>query len=151
MPTRTMHPVNEKEFFALLKGKPLAFILGTSSPDKRVKYATLFNALDNGEKADKKGINSVFTHTGALGITPGYIPEKEGDYASHALLKANALTEMLSAQKRSIRARFQGSGMTAEEAQATLLVGMTEDSGWEVILDEDQKKPFSAQSYGITG
>ncbi len=142
MSTPAMHPLSEKEFFSLLEGKNPAFILGTSSADKRSKYATLFNALDNGEKSGKKGIDGIFTHTGALGITPGYIPEKEGDYARHALLKVNALTRTLTERERSIRARLQGSGMTEQEAEATMLVGMTEDSGWEVILTDAEKKPF---------
>ena len=142
MTTPAPHTLNENEFLSLISGKKLAFILGTSSTDKRAKYKMFWNLLDNGKEAGEKGINGIFTHTGALGITPNYVPEKDGDYEKHALLKVAALTETLSAQEDSIRARFQGSGMDAKEAEQTMLVGMTEDSGWEMVLNDAQKKPF---------
>ena len=108
---QTPLPKEEQDFFDAIRGKNPAFILGTSSADKRTKYATLFNALGAGNGKEGKGVNALFTHIGALGITPINVPEKNGDYVQHAILKATALGNVIENQETSIRSRFQASGV----------------------------------------
>jgi hypothetical protein len=129
----------EDAFFAYLKDKQPAFILGTSAPDKRAKFGKMFNMLDDGK--GEKGVDMLFTHTGALGITPSNVPEKDGDYERHALKKAEALAVQVSYAESSIRNRFQASGV--KNYADVPLVSMTEDSGWEIAFEnEKQKRAF---------
>jgi hypothetical protein len=137
-PTSPDTHATEAAFFNALKGKTPAVILGTSSPDKRTDFSRLFNTLSDGSATGAHGVNLVYTHTGALGITPNNVPEKQGDYALHVTKKAEALAQQIAHHEASIRNRFKGSGI---KDHATMpLVSMTEDSGWEIAFDNERQK-----------
>lgn len=130
--------MNEEELKSELKGSLL--LLTTSSPDKRVQYKRLFTSLDKKNKT--AGIDAFIADSGAFGIAPTKTPEKTGNYQGNldekALLQLGMLREKSVTQ--AIRSRL---GANDFDATHINIMGMTEDSGWEIAFDSpDQKQNF---------
>lgn len=128
---------NEQELFDRLSGSVL--MLWTTAPVKRNRYLELFNALEHPEQPDQQGVNVYFTDSGSFNQAARKTPEKSGTYEDHtaeklhkALYAAKECGEELDTKLRH--------GLIGKEIADKPIVHMVEDSGWEIVIDDQEQK-----------
>lgn len=138
--------MTEAEFKRELKGSLL--VLATSSPDKREIYRDFFinhdkvNDPSNRAENHKAGLDLFFADSGALGIAPRKTPEKTGLYAGNLDEKVKQQMATLSDREvqENIRLKLKAAGGNAFDPEKINIMGMTEDSGMELIFKDDKTR-----------
>ncbi len=129
--------MTEEEFAKELKGSVL--ILTTSSPDKRDIYRELFSSHAR-DKDHHAGLDLYFTDSGALGIVPRKTPEQTGEYNGNLDEKSKQQLAILQDPtiQQNIRLKLKNGRDNEFDAEKVNIIGMTEDSGWELKFDNSK-------------
>jgi len=132
------HEMTEAELAKELKGA--VAILGTTSPDKRDKYRALFSTLGM-DGNHTGGTDFFFTDSGALRIVPVKLPERTNDYGGNLSEKSINQLETLEKYEKLIRNKLKvKSGSQGFDPKTVNIIGITEDSGWQLEFANSQKE-----------
>jgi hypothetical protein len=117
--------------------------LSTTSGDKRANFAIMFNVLGKEEDTHKAGVNFYFADIGQFGLVPQETDEDSGKYQDNLIGKSHRFLAELANKENKIKMRsamrVDGKG-NEFDYEAVNIIGMTEDSGWEVIFANDEQK-----------
>ncbi len=136
--------MSERDLASELKASLI--VLSTTSADKRRKYQELFSYLGIDDHHKTGGIDAFLTDSGAVGVVPSKTAEATNNYSGNLDEKTIQLLSYISEAEvqRNIRSRLSNGRGNVFNPETVNIVGMTEDSGWELeFSDQETKKIFT--------